>query len=584
MRLYFAARLLAVAGMTAPLLPAVASTASEPSLLRIGQVQGTGERSPLLGQEVRVEGIVTADFRQGLGGFVLQDIGDDDARTSDALFVLLGFHPDADDGESPRVGDRYQVQGRVIERQVGGSSVTALEPAHLQLVRRGEGVDSLPLTELTAPPPAWEALENMRVRINAALTVTSTDQLDKYGELAVRFGDRLWQATEVAQPGSAQYQQVLDDNRRRALVVDDGSDQRDPAIIAYLGNRMAPASGATLQALEGIVDQRHKGYRLQLTTPLQWTPPASTALIPPAVAGSLRIASFNLENMFNGDGRGGGFPTVRGARSLQQLQVQTSKLVATLRALDADIAALMELENDGYGPESSLAQFVDALNADGSDWRFVDAGHGPGIDTIRVGLIYRASRVQPLGPPAVLEVEPFGQRSRVPLAQAFRRGDGPSFVVVANHFKSKGCSEAEGADADQGDGQGCWNALRLRSAQQLDAWLKTDPTGHGERTVLVGDFNAYAMEDPLRWLRAQGWRDAIAEAGIEHPYSFIYAGMSGRLDHALLSPALAGQLRGAAEWHINADAPDSAGYAHGGDPTSPIRSSDHDPLLLGFDL
>jgi uncharacterized protein len=59
--------------------------------------------------------------------------------------------------------------------------------------------------------------------------------------------------------------------------------------------------------------------------------------------------------------------------------------------------------------------------------------------------------------------------------------------------------------------------------------------------------------------------------------------LAGRLDHALLSPALAGRLRGAAEWHINADEPESQGYADG-DPTQPWRSSDHDPLLLGFDL
>ena len=40
------------------------------------------------------------------------------------------------------------------------------------------------------------------------------------------------------------------------------------------------------------------------------------------------------------------------------------------------------------------------------------------------------------------------------------------------------------------------------------------------------------------------------------------------------------QLRGAAEWHINADEQDAQGYADG-DASVPFRSSDHDPLLLG---
>ena len=54
------------------------------------------------------------------------------------------------------------------------------------------------------------------------------------------------------------------------------------------------------------------------------------------------------------------------------------------------------------------------------------------------------------------------------------------------------------------------------------------------------------------------------------------------LAHALLSPALARRVAGAAEWHSNADEPETHGYRAGG--TGPWRSSDHDPLLLGFHL
>src|SRR5690606_3318263 len=212
---------------------------------------------------------------------------------------------------------------------------------------------------------------------------------------------------------------------------------------------------------------------------------ASEPARPPAAApGNLRLAVLNLHNLFNGDGRGGGFPTARGARTPAQLRAQLDALVATLHGLDPHVAALMELENDGYGPDSSLAQLVAALNAGGGDWAFVDAGHGPGGDAIRVALVYRRSRLRPLGAPATLEDGPFGRRSRVPLAQAFvpqagGRDAGPAFVLVANHFKSKGCGEATGADADQGDGQACWNATRVDSARRLAAWMASDPTGTG---------------------------------------------------------------------------------------------------------
>ena len=70
-----------------------------PAGIAIGQVQGAGERSPLEGQRVTVEGAVTADFRAGLGGVFVQDAGDGDAATSDALFVQLGPEHDVPPGQ-----------------------------------------------------------------------------------------------------------------------------------------------------------------------------------------------------------------------------------------------------------------------------------------------------------------------------------------------------------------------------------------------------------------------------------------------------------------------------------------------------
>ena len=555
--------------------PAAGSDAPPPTdgpVLRIGQVQGSGERSPLEGQAVVVEGVVTGDFGNGLGGFFIQDEGDGDARTSDGLLVMSA----AENLPPVRAGQRVRVHGHVTEDKADNREGTMTVLRASRIEARGEG--RVAVTELAAPPTDWEALEGMRVRVAATLTLNGTDA--RFGETVASFDGRLWTPTEIAAPGSERIRQVEADQTRRRIVLDDASNRRDPERIWYLPQGEV-RSGSAVAGAEGIVDQRHGSWRLQLIEPLQVQ--VAQRADAPTVAGKVRVAVFNVENMFNGDGRGGGFPTARGARTPQQLQAQTAKLVATLRALDADIAALMELENDGYGPESSIAQFVAALNADGADWRFIDTQAGPGIDTIRVGLIYRASRVTPVGRYALLEGGPFGERSRVPLAQAFRRGDGPAFTVVANHFKSKGCSEAEGADRDQGDGQGCWNALRLDSARRLDAWLKSDPTGSGGRIVIVGDFNSYAMEDPLRYLRDAGWQDAFAVAGVQRPYSYVYEGRAGRLDHALLSPALAQSLRGAAEWHSNADEPRSLGYAQGNAP-GPWRSSDHDPMLLGFDL
>ena len=560
-------------GFTASNLAAV-----KRSVITLGRVQGHGDRSPMEGQQVIVEGVITGYFIDGLGGFFLQDAGDGDAATSDALFVV----PPKSLKTILKAGDAVRVYGLVVEDAGDGKAGTLTT---LQAERIDKAKVAAPVaTAIDAPPQRWEIYEGMRVTIDAPLSLNGSDT--RYAETSASFDGRLWTPSEVAAPGSAAFREVERANARRRIVLDDASNRRDPQNLWYLPDGI-PRAGSLASGVQGIVDERHGGHRLQLTAPLQVkAAPRPTA---PKVAGKLRVAVFNMENLFNGDGKGGGFPTRRGAKSPAQFKAQVDKLAATLRAMDPDVAALMELENDGYGPQSSLAQFVAALNAGGGDWRFIDAGKGPGSDEIRVGLIYRKSRVAPVGKPATLEGAPFDCASsqacsRVPLAQAFRHGKRPAFVVVANHFKSKGCSGTSGADADQRDGQACWNALRVESAKRLDAWLKTDPTGQGSSLKLVvGDFNAYAMEDPVRTLRDAGWKDAFAVAKVKQPYSYLYGGMLGRLDHALLSPALAKRLRGAAEWHSNADEADGEGYA-GSDVPGPWRSSDHDPMLLGFDL
>jgi predicted extracellular nuclease len=119
--------------------------------------------------------------------------------------------------------------------------------------------------------------------------------------------------------------------------------------------------------------------------------------------------------------------------------------------------------------------------------------------------------------------------------------------------------------------------MRVDSARRLDAWLR--PARDGEAVVLLGDFNAYAQEDPLRVLREAGWVDPFAHAAnLADEYSFVFDGASGRLDHVLLNPTAAARLGAAAHWHSSADEPPSAAS-----DASAYGASDHDPLVIGLD-
>ena len=554
-------------------LAACASVAPPPGVTAIGVVQGNGPTSPMLGRDVTVEGVVTANFAAGLGLWALQGASDHDDATSDALF-LTGV------GGPLLVGDHVRVRGRVAERDTEkDASITVLEVSGLTPLAPMPLPSAHTLEGVPASASAWESLEAMRVRFPQPLTIVGTQNAARFGEWQVALDGRAWTPTEIALPGGAA-NALGRENRARFVWLDDG-DARSSADTMM--RRDIPRTGSVIKGVGGIVDERFGRYRLQLEQTLR-VDRAKPPMTAPARTGDLRMAAMNLENLFNGDGSGSGFPTERGAKTEAAYLHQRAKLVAALAGLDADVVALMELENDAAGPQSSESQLIAALNAvQGGDWRAVPMPTNASTDVIRVGLIYRASKVKPVGAPASIDKGPFAELSRPPLLQSFRAGSGPVFTVVANHFKSKGCRDAKGMDADQRDGQSCWNASRLTSATLLDDWLRQRLGAALDAPVaILGDLNAYAMEDPPRFLREKGWRDAFVEAGVAHPYSYVYEGQRGRLDHALLTPALAALLTGAAEWHINADEPDAPESVDA--PITPLRSSDHDPLVIDLRL
>lgn len=570
---------LLLAGASLPALVAAAPAVA------IAEVQGRGAQSPLLGRTVQIEGVVTLAFRDGRGGVFVQSlVPDANPATAEGLFLLP-----AEGQPALQPGQHLRARGRVVESG-GAAKLTSLANARVEVLGR----TALPEARvLHAPPADWEALEGMRVRIEAPLTVSGNHTLQRFGEIELAFGGRLFTPTEQVAPG-APARQRLAENHARRILLDDARADPDPTTIDWLPAPLSDAtplrSGSILQGVRGVVDERFGRHRLQAERPVQRVqqaprPPA------PVVEGEVRIVGMNLLNLFNGDGRGGGFPTARGARNAEAWQRQLAKHVAAIAALDPAIIAAQELENDGYGPKSAAKQLADALNIaqEGARWRVVAPAERPGTDAISVGILYRADRLEAVGSPALRLGRPFDWGNRPPLAMSFRRPGGVPFTVVSLHFKSKGgCEDADPANRDQGDGQGCFNPMRVAATRALAEWIATDPTGSGaEAVALIGDFNAYAEEDPIRLLRQAGWRDAFATSAAAQRYSFVFDGQAGRLDHALINPAMAAGLRGAAKWHSNSDEASVFGYdgTHGRrGVATPWRASDHDPMVLDFSL
>ena len=334
---------------------------------------------------------------------------------------------------------------------------------------------------------------------------------------------------------------------------------------------------------------------------------------PEDVGGTLKVATFNVLNFFTtidqtptNSGPCGPSATLdcRGADSAAELERQRAKIVAALAEMDADVVGLIEIQNDAGASTQAL---VDALNATpAGPYAAIQTGT-IGTDAIKVALIYRPAAVTPVGPFKVLTsaIDPrfIDTLNRPALIQTFEQvGTGERLTVAVNHLKSKGSNCNAVGDPDTLDGQGNCAVTRTNAALALADYLATDPTGSGDPDVLIlGDLNSYRRETPITTLIGKGYTDLIEDRIGDEAYSYLFDGQLGYLDHALATGTLARQVTGVTEWAINADEVPlfdyndtvlDAGEASferesGARPLyapDPLRSSDHNPLVVGLQL
>ncbi len=568
-------------------------------LTSIYNIQGSGAASPFVGNTVATEGVVVGDFQgsNGLNGFYIQDdTGDGNSSTSDGIFV---FAPNSID---VNVGDAVQLTGTVSEN-FGQTQLGDLNA--LDIVGSGAIAPTaigLPVTSVNN----LESFEGMLVNFPETLTVTENFNLARFGEVLLSADGRLFNPTNSIDPTDIPTSETENDennvaavtaqqefNDRNQILLDDTRNTQNPTTIPFLRGGDTLRIGDTTTDLSGVLGFGFGSYRVQPTVDPVFAATNPRTSAPEDVGGNVKVASFNVLNYFNGDGMGGGFPTSRGADSLAEFERQSDKIVSAISAIDADVVGLIEIENDGDGANSAIAELVDRLNTSvgaGTYDYIRDPASGVGTDEIKVAFIYKSDNVTPVGQ-AVSDTDAI--YNRLPVAQTFvLNSNGETFTPVVNHFKSKG-GTGTGLDTDQGDGQGAFNAQRTQQAEALVGFVDGLKTSSGDSDVLViGDLNAYGEEDPIDVLRASGLVDEL-DRFVPDPYSFVFDGQSGRLDHALATSSLSSQVTDVTEWHINADEPRILDYnlefkGAGQSPDlytpTPYRSSDHDPVIVGANL
>lgn len=278
----------------------------------------------------------------------------------------------------------------------------------------------------------------------------------------------------------------------------------------------------------------------------------------------LLVCGANIENFFYDLG---GYASKRTTR--EQHRLQTEKVAKGLRAVDADVYGICEMQKGDHAPTELVAEMNRMAKAD--RYAYIDQGWSNG-DTVGCCYIYRKDKVRPYGETLFAYKDKTSAYAYRLMAQGFEDlQTGERIVVSVNHLKSK---RANGEDT---------NSKRMQNVDSLLVMLEEAVRVFGDSDiVLVGDYNCYTQEQPIQTIVKSGYADVLMQYAPEN-YSYVYKGECGYLDRCFATESMAGQVVNVQPWHLNADYYYSRGFKRGLDKTM-YRYSDHDPILVAVRL
>lgn len=510
--------------------PACGATGATPLTAILGL---KGEALPA-GREVEVQALVSGRFPgdSGLNGFYLV------SESSPAgIFV---YAPDLATAETPDRQTRLRIRahtgryrGRIqLERVVAMSrcGVGTVDPVRLE----------------PGDPTTYARLRDRPVRIDGSLSIAEVYNLGRYGSLRLARGGRPFHPNNGVEGGE-----------RLDLLLDDGSYRRDPRPVPHTRDGIRRA-GDRVERVTGILTRAFGRWRIHPTEPPSFQARNPRPAAPPRGPG-LRLVQLNLQNYFT-DRRGRGAPTERA------FERQRERLRDLVQALDPDLLALHEVENNAATVDN-LVNLLNASTPPADDYRAAVDGRGDAV--IRSVVLYRPDRLSR----RTADRQAHPAHPRQPIVVRFRTPEGAEFRVAAAHFKSRGGCPQRG-DVDRGEG--CWADRRQAQSRAMIDWLAGRPASDTPSLVLA-DLNAYPAERAVGAWTTAGYHDLLARHVTPlDRYTYNYRGRAGYLDHALANRGMLARIAAVRVWPINAD--ESAHLAREGHGV--WRLSDHDPIII----
>ncbi len=504
-------------------------------------------------QTITTTGIVTAKFMEDemLGGFFLQDkTGDGNPNTSDGIFIYSLT-------DNVSIGDEIEITATVSSDEL---HIYLTNAADVKLISRNNAVEPVKIN-YSISNSNLSPYRGMLVEFDQTLWVNNNYNLSSRRELELGV-NRKPIPSNLAFPQTSEYTALVNENALASI---------------YLNNVTGLVRmGERVDNLQGVLNYTNGRYVIvpsQLPVNFYGNPRNRKH----ADIGNynLKVCGFNLEYYLTSTNSN------MGPRTQEEMNRQHAKIVDALIAIDADIYGLVEIEQG----QAALSKLAQALNAATSSSRYTyvtDNTTASGTYT-KAGYLYRSDKVAPYGNLRTIN-------SPTPLfrkqLQAFNlKSNNERFILSVNHFKAKSGCPSSGADADQGDGQGCFNATRVKEANAVISAVNSNKGSYGDDDVLViGDLNAYAKEDPITAFVNAGYTDMLQYFHTDSAYTYVYRGEAGYLDHALANESMSKQITGVTPFHINADEESVYGYSGSKYQADMFRSSDHDPVIVGIAL
>lgn len=600
-----------------------AVTISAPVVLtNINQIQGSGVSSPLAGQSVITQGIVTGVRSNG---FYIQNAAADydaDPLTSEAVLVFTSSAPPA----AAAVGNRVQVTGTVTEFRPATDTfttpVTELTSPTVSLISSGNPLPAPVALDATVLTPGGgqeqlERFEHMRVSLPSMTVVAPTDgTVTESSATATTSGFFYAVFTGLPVPfreagiqtptpvvtcaaGSGCAIPIFDNNPER-IEIDSDRLTGTTALNVRVGQ--------VVTNVVGVLDWGFRVYQVYpdlTSTPLVSGTGIAEGIAPTPKASEVTVAAYNVERFFDTVDDPGVSDV---ALTTTAFNNRVNKLALGIRnnLKSPDILALEEVENlnalqavatrlnSGAATQDQYQAFL----FEGNDVGGIDVGFLV-KNTVTVNSVTQLGLSNTYTSPCTNTQEILNDRPPLLLrATVTKNNRTMDLVVIVNHLRSLNGIDDETACTLSTNGARV-RAKRAAQAEFLANLIQSEQIANPNvKLISVGDMNAFDVNDgyvdvigTVVGNPTVGTQVARASADLVNPnllnlldiipdpsqrFSYVFDGNHQTLDHLLYTQSLTDQVTNGLYVRLNSEFPET----DRNDANSARRLSDHDPGMI----